>query len=584
MIEIGFREVKGKEFPVSVNLRDLLHHQYILGATGTGKSTLIANEIVQAFEGKACCIVIDPHGDLSVNIVRAVKPENLDKVYLLDPLRVKFSLNPLELPSGEREIVSEKMVAEITEFFKKLYGVQYWGPSLNRLFQDGLRALYQSDDAPTLKDLYDLVDGKIRHKEFQEELKKLPRGRTDSVLNKLAPFVRNRFLKRILCRKFSSVRLGEIIEPERLIVFRLPKGELSEMISVLIGSAVITKLWYISMSGKSFPVILAVDEFHLFSHLETLRNIIAEGRKYKLGLMLAHQHTLQLSPELFGDVFSNSGIKVIFRVSGEDAILVSKNLGIEVDEITKLPDGRAFVYLSGRISGETKIFELSTLPLFARNSRVEEVVEKTKVFEVEEREVEDAEVFELVNVIDSLKKEEIKVSDVFKAYREKRAISGSELSALIEKAENLGFIKRSVIRQGRGRPKITVELTERAEEILGYKRAKSKSAGGEKHAELALKFAENLRKNGFSVVFPLQKPGKELPDAFAYRKVGDEWIEIAIEVEVRADHPEQVMKNYEKNVKAGREVIFVVPDEKVKERVERILGDREKYSVVVVKE
>ncbi len=183
----------------------------MIGATGTGKSTLLANEAVQAFEEKACCIVIDPHGNLACDIVRAVNPGDLDNVCLLDPLRVNFSLNPLELETHEnREIAVERVIGEITEFFRKLYGRQYWGPSLNRIFQEGLRALYEKDDSPTMKDLYDLVSGKIHHREFQEELKRLPRGRTDAVLNKLAPFVNNRFLRRILCRKPSSVRVDEL--------------------------------------------------------------------------------------------------------------------------------------------------------------------------------------------------------------------------------------------------------------------------------------------------------------------------------------------------------------------------------------
>jgi len=162
-----------------------------------------------------------------------------------------------------REIITEKMIAEITKFFKKLYSVQYWGSSLNRIFQDGLRALYEKDDSPTLKDLYDLVSGKIQHREFQEELKRLLRGRTDSILNKLTPFVKNAFVSRILCRKFSSLSLEVLIAPKRLIAFRLPKGELSVIISVLIGSTIIIKLWFSAMSrDKDFPIILAIDKFH----------------------------------------------------------------------------------------------------------------------------------------------------------------------------------------------------------------------------------------------------------------------------------------------------------------------------------
>ncbi len=74
---------------------------------------------------------------------------------------------------------------------------------------------------------------------------------------------------------------------------------------------------------------------------------------------------------------------------------------------------------------------------------------------------------------------------------------------------------------------------------------------------------------------------KELPDIIAYKRVSDKWIETGVEIEVRADHPNQVLRNYEKNIRMGRDIIFVVPDDKIAERVKRILGDREKYHVIV---
>jgi len=299
---------KGKRLEIVID--ELMQHEHVVGATGTGKSTLLANQAVQTFESGACCVVIDPHGDLALDVARAVSPGNLDRVYFLDPLRVRFSLNPLELPaeSTSREIAVGKMIGEITEFFRKLYGRQYWGPSLNRIFQEGLRALSERDDSPTLKDLYDLVSGKIRHEEFEKELKKLPRGRTDAVLNKLAPFVRNRFISKILCSKPASVRIEELLKPGRLVIFRLSKGELSEAIAALLGSAVITQLWFAAISRKErFPVILVVDEVQMFSHLETIGSIVSEGRKYGLALIAAHQHLRQLPERLINDLLGNAG-------------------------------------------------------------------------------------------------------------------------------------------------------------------------------------------------------------------------------------------------------------------------------------
>ncbi len=181
-----------------------------------------------------------------------------------------------------------------------------------------------------------------------------------------------------------------------------------------------------------------------------------------------------------------------------------------------------------------KVSEISKFPLFARNIFIDHVLSRMKVlFEVEEfcEVVEDAEIFELINIIDSLRKEgEVKVSDIFEKYRSiKPGIRGSKLSALLERAESLGYVTRHVVKQKRGRPKIVVELTEKSEEVLGYKKSKSTSAGGKTHEKLALSFAEKLRKNGFIVVFPHQGGEKEQPDIIAYKRVGDRWIETGVE-------------------------------------------------------
>lgn len=585
---------------ISLTLQDLSHHQYILGATGTGKSTLIAREVIQAFENGICCLVIDPHGDLAYEIVEGVAPEFIDGVFLLDPLRVKFSLNPLELPEYRdnegRNLIVERMIGEMIDFFIKLYGKQYWGPSLNRIFQEGLRALYEKDDAPTLKDLYDLLSGNLSgYRDFSEELKKLPRGRTDSVLNKLIPFVKNKLLKRIFCQKISSVNLSKLLRSERLVVFRLPKGELSEINTLLIGSTIITKTWFFAISReKRFPIILAIDEFQNFAHLETLRNIVAEGRKYGIALLIAHQHTKQIHEKILEDLLANTGTKIIFRVSGEDALTIAKSFGIKDKErfaeiLTNLPNGKALVKLRGGFGKEAKTFEISTLPLFKRNNYIDFIIKRMNelfsVPEEEEREDVEPDVYELLNVIDRVLSQgkEAKVSELFEEYRKiKPSIKASEISNLLDKAERLGFVKRNVVKQVRGRPKIVVELTEKGREVLGYKGlGTSAKAGGDLHRAMILRYAEILKSKGYVVQIQEQKGKEEQSDLIAFKRIGDKWIEIGVEVEIRADHPDQVLRNYEKNVLKGREVIFVVPDDKVAERVKRILGDREKYYVIV---
>ncbi|WP_148212093.1 type IV secretory system conjugative DNA transfer family protein [Ferroglobus placidus] len=570
---------------LKIPISDILQHQHVIGATGTGKSTFLANQAVQAFEEGACCVVIDPHGDLALDILRAVNPGDLGKVYFLDPVRVRFSLNPLELPAEchSREIAVERMIGEITEFFRKFYGRQYWGPSLNRIFQEGLRALYEKDDAPTLGDLYDLVSGRIRHEEFEKELKKLPRGRTDAVLNKLAPFVRNRFLSRILCSKPASVRIEELMKPGSLVIFRLSRGEISEAVSSLLGSAIITQTWLHAISRESrFLVILFIDELQIFSHLETLCSILSEGRKYAISLVAAHQHLKQLPEKLLNDLLGNAGMRVVFRVSGEDARTLARALGNEdiSERLISLSDGRAVVWIRGSFREVERIVEISTLPLIYRNPFSEHATDRMrKLFEIPEREEEfaDPEIYELLHI---LLEKSMSMSEIFEKYRKiLPGVKASYVSALVERVERLGFVKRNVVKQRRGRPKIVVELSEKAVELLDLRHT-SRRAGGELHSKLAKICAERLRKDGCAVIFPPQAGREEQPDMIAYKRSPDGWEEIAVEIETRADHPEQVMRNYKKNIRKGRKVIFVVPDERIAERVRKILGDRD-YTVEV---
>ncbi len=582
---------------VSLSLDDLFHHQYVLGATGTGKSTLIAREVIQAFNQGLCCLVIDPHGDLSYDIAEAVSKQDLKDVYFFDPLKVGFSLNPFELPKysseEERELAVEKIIGEMIEFLSKLYGRQYWGPSLNRIFQEGLRSLYQKDDSPTFKDLLDLVNKKLKgHYEFYEEIESLPSIRIDAVINKLVPFAKSKLLKKIFSQKTSTLDLEQIIAPRKLIIFRLSKGELSETNSALIGSTVITKLWFHAASkGKEerIPIFLAIDEFQNFSHMETLRNMVAEGRKYKIAMLLAHQHTQQIPEKLLGDILGNVGTKIIFRISGEDASLISKSLGYNsklIPILTNLPYGRAVVKKRGEF-GKDSIppFEIATLPLYKKNFLTEAVIARmkerfaAKIEEEEQLEFE-PEIYDLIKTIDKLTKEgkESKVGLILEEYRKiNPSIRGTGLSNLIDKAENLGLASRRIVKQKIGRPKIIVDLTGTAKEKLGYGLGSSTKAGGDLHRALILGYAKTLEERGYMVISQEQKGSEEQPDLIAKARDSDK--EIAIEVETDASHPEQVIRNYEKNIKAGREVIFVVPDEKIEKRVLNILGEKARIEI-----
>ena len=587
----------GQTRKIYVKNDDLFRHQYVLGATGSGKSTLIINEVLDAFRQGLCTWILDPHGDLAYDICEAAYPEDLRNVLLFDLLKVGFSLNPFELPryqdKTQREIMVERMIGEIVSFMKKLYGDKYWGPSLNRIFQNALRRLYQNDDSPTFKEMLDLIKEELdkdEYKDFYDDLGSLPKGRTDAVINKLEPFVKNDLLRKIFCQKVSTVDIDELLKPNRLVIWRLPKGELSEMNAGLIGSALITKLWLTIVSRERkerAPVFLAIDEFQNFAHLETLGDLVTEGRKYGVGLLLAHQHTKQVPEKLLGDILGNTATKTIFRVSEKDARMVADSFG-SVDKskvlrvLASLPDGRAVVKLrSGFGENPVPPFEIySPKPPTKKHSFTEKLLERMRVLytapilpqQISFKSDVDSSIIELLRTVYSFeeKGDETTRTNISKGM----SIPGSKLSEQLDIAQSKGLIERVVKKEGKGRPKVLTKLTDKGLKAIGIgvSSGSSSKAGGEFHRALLFRAKDWLEGQDYYVKIPEQGGRAEQPDMLAYSKASDGLgREIAVEVETSANHPEQIVKNYEKNARLGRFVVFVVPDEEVENKIRECL-------------
>ena len=154
------------------------------------------------------------------------------------------------------------------------------------------------------------------------------------------------------------------------------------------------------------------------------------------------------------------------------------------------------------------------------------------------------------------------------------SISGSKLSSHLDIAQSQGLIERIVKKEGKGRPKVLTKLTEKGLKTIGVgvTSGSSSKAGGEFHRALLFRAKDWLEGQNFYVKIPEQSGRAEQPDMLAYSKVsGDLGKEIAVEVETSANHPEQIVKNYKKNARLGRFVVFVVPDKEVEKRVRECL-------------
>lgn len=601
MSEICIGKAEGKK--VCISPKDLLRHQYVVGATGTGKSTLIQREALQAYEDGLCTWLIDPHGDLSYDVVGSMHKWHLNDLFFFDPLKINFSLNPFELTDygtdSERSLLIERIIGEIVEFMKKLYGKKYWGPSLNRTFQNSIRTLYEGDDAPTFEEILKLIDQELEGPEFQgfyKELNKLPRGRTDAVVNKISPFVKNRLLRNLFCRKSSSLDLRELTEPGRLVIWRLSRGELSEMNMSLIGSVLIMKAWFSKVmkgKGERNPVFLCMDEFQNFRQLRMLEEIIAEGRKYGFGLLMAHQHTRQISKKLLRSVLGNTATKIFFRVSSKDASTLSKGMQ-STDNLSKvltsLPDGKALVKLRAGFGEEpSKPFEISTLgPLSQRHTKFDRIIERMRERYSAPEPPEkpsvkgklDPELLELLNTVYELEERETEASRT--NLSKDLSKSGSAVSELIDRAQSQGLVERKKEKEGRGRPTILTLLTQKGREKIGKEvsAGSSSKAGGELHRALLFRAKEKLEVENYRVKIPEQKGREKQPDMLAWERKGNEWGDpIAVEAETGTKNPDQIRKNYRKNRKEGRFVAFVTPDEETAGKIREILKGKEDFKV-----
>lgn len=390
------------------------------------------------------------------------------------------------------------------------------------------------------------------------------------------------------------------MKPNTLVIWRLPKGELSEMNAGLIGSALITKIWLNIVSKlreDRKPVFLVIDEFQNFAHLETLGDLITEGRKYKIGLLLAHQHTKQVPEKLLGDILGNTATKVIFRVSQNDAGIIAnsfdfRNRAKVLRVLTSLPDGKAVVKMRSGF-GEQPIppFEISTLkPPMKMHSFTEKLLERMRGLfsapilpqQISFKSEVGNEIIALLRTVHYLedKGEETTRTNVSRNL----SIPGSKLSEQLDRVQSMGLVERIVKKEGRGRPKVLTNLTGKGLRTIGIgvSSGSSSKAGGELHRALLFKAKEWLEGQGYNVKVPEQIGRIEQPDMTAELKDGGR--EIAIEVETSANHTEQIVKNYEKNVKQGRFVIFIVPDEEIEKKIKSILKNvrKKKFRVYIL--
>jgi type IV secretory pathway TraG/TraD family ATPase VirD4 len=349
---------------------DRFLHVYVIGKTGTGKSTLIETMALQDLERGNGFALIDPHGDLVARVAARIPASQRDKVIYLDATdpAQPYGYNPLRHVSEDRIALAASGMMDV---FKKMWP-DAWGVRMEHILRNVLMALLEQPDA-TLHDVLQIFsDNEFRKKIAKslrndtvrtfllKEFEKFSFGyRADGtapIQNKVGAFLADPMLDRILTAPKKDLHIRRIMDQGQVLLVNLAKGHIGEDSSSLLGGLLVTTIGLAAFSRADTPpaerrdFFVYIDEFQSFTTL-ALANMLSELRKYRVGFTVAHQYLNQLEPDVRHAVLGNAGSIISFRVGVEDAPYLVREFHerfAEVD-LLQLPNYR--IYLKLMIDG-----------------------------------------------------------------------------------------------------------------------------------------------------------------------------------------------------------------------------------------
>lgn len=351
-------------------------HVYILGATGTGKSTMLLSMIEQDIKNNKGLSVIDPHGDLIDQIISVIPKERISDVVYFNPDDIGYpmGINLLELTPGlnEEDAIREKeFIAEsIISVFNKIYTDKYSGPRMEYILRNTIHTAFTIPDA-SLFTVYKLLINTSYRKSVVRSLKdenlldfwKYEFAKAGDyqkvkmispITNKIGRFLFSPTAKRILEQGKSTINFDTIMNEGKILLCNLAKGKIGEDNSSVFGVLIMAKIQLAALKRARMKpeerkdFYLYVDEFQNFA-TPAFAQILSEARKYKLNAILAHQTTSQLEDiSLVNITLANTGTVICFRTANpedERMILPQFRPYIEQGEIASLPSYHFYMRL-----------------------------------------------------------------------------------------------------------------------------------------------------------------------------------------------------------------------------------------------
>jgi len=305
---LGENYHQGKTTAVSLSPEQRLRHMHVIGATGTGKSTLLLNMISQDINHGFGMAVLDPHGDLIDRVLEHVPENRFDDVVLFDPADNDYPVG-FNILSAHSEIEKNVLASDLVAIFKRFS--TSWGDQMTSVLGNAVLAFLESEAGGTLLDLRRfLVEADYRKKflvnvhdpevvyYWQKEFPLLRGNPQASILTRLDTFLRPKLIRHIVAQK-QGLNFDEILNSKKIFLAKLAQGLIGEENAYLLGALIVSKLHQVVMARQARSIFerenfyLYIDEFHNFI-TPSLAAILSGARKYNLGLILAHQELRQL--------------------------------------------------------------------------------------------------------------------------------------------------------------------------------------------------------------------------------------------------------------------------------------------------
>ncbi|MBP7119352.1 DUF87 domain-containing protein [Candidatus Woesebacteria bacterium] len=383
---------------------DRFRHIWVVGKTGTGKSTLIANMVIDDIKKGRGVGVIDPHGELCETVLNYIPSNRINDTVYFNPADREYPMiiNPLEVANKEE---AELVVSGIVSVFNKIFGFS-WGPRLEYILRNTLLSLAAIPDTTLANVISALTNQAYRNwmidqmkasgttdqvlvnfweNEFNKMQDKQREEAISPILNKVGQFVTSPLIRRIIGQPKSSIKIDDVMNGEKIMLANLSQGKLGEDNAALIGAMLITKFQLAAMRRVEIPeperknFFLYVDEFQNFA-TPSFMKILSEARKYRLSLMLANQYMAQIPEEVQKSILGNAGSLISFTVGADDAGIIHKEFAgvFAENDLVNLANRQVATRLM--VDGHaTRPFLAHTLPLpESHNEQKEKVLQVSR--------------------------------------------------------------------------------------------------------------------------------------------------------------------------------------------------------------